>query len=141
MFVLEYFVCRVLVFTSKLWVKSFFYKSIEQSDVYLDPDGRVMLHNPYTMMTSTLCSENWDDEDASVICRQTGMGEYGVATTLSRRWEYNRGLFDVQCTGSEKSIFGCTYARTDYHLTCDYEDDAGVNCTGSSTGNHICYRL
>ena len=104
----------------------------EQSTIYL-VDGRVLLENTHTGVMTTVCSHNWNDEEATVICKQLAMGDTGTATQVSRNWEYSRGLFNVQCTGSEADLFDCNYATSDHSYMCDYVGDAGVNCSYSNT--------
>jgi hypothetical protein len=38
----------------------------------------------------TICSYEWDDVDAGVLCRHLGMGMSGRATYLPRDWSFVR---------------------------------------------------
>ncbi|CAH2300686.1 neurotrypsin isoform X1 [Pelobates cultripes] len=57
----------------------------------------------------TICSSNWDDNDASVICRQLELGNKGTAkkvplsllSTIPTLWN------DVHCHGNEENILQC----------------------------------
>jgi hypothetical protein len=48
----------------------------------VQPDGRVIHIENGTMQT--ICSYEWDDVDAGVLCRHLGMGMSGRATHLPR---------------------------------------------------------
>jgi hypothetical protein len=54
-------------------------------DLY-DQDGRLIALNHTTGIYSTICSQNWDDVDAGVVCRNLGLSQSGQAKTLPRDW-------------------------------------------------------
>ena len=108
----------------------------EQSDIYV-VDGRVLLQNKNTGVISTVCSNNWGNEEATVICKQLGLGDSGIAFEVSRNWEYSRGLFDVKCTGSEDRLTDCSYASSDYYYICDFVGDAAVSCIENGTCRYL----
>ena len=71
-----------------------------------------------------LCADQWDLNDADVVCYQLGYyyaivaneDQYGSATT----WSY-----DLDCTGYETTVYGCS---TSYGFSC-HEGNAGVVCS------------
>ncbi|XP_076094042.1 scavenger receptor cysteine-rich type 1 protein M160-like [Mytilus galloprovincialis] len=98
------------------------------TSVLVGHDGRVLLYNAETYNTSTVCAYNWNDQDATVVCKQTGMGDIGKATRINRNYNFSRSMFNVYCTGNETDLSECTYDTSDSMRMCDYEQDAGVHC-------------
>ncbi|VDI15414.1 Hypothetical predicted protein [Mytilus galloprovincialis] len=98
------------------------------TSVLVGHDGRVLLYNAETYNTSTVCAYNWNDQDATVVCKQTGMGDIGKATHINRDYNFSRSMFNVYCTGYETDLSECTYDTSDSMRMCDYEQDAGVHC-------------
>ncbi|XP_052106030.1 deleted in malignant brain tumors 1 protein-like [Mytilus californianus] len=103
--------------------------------VFVGSDGRVLLYNAYTYNTSSICSYNWNDQDATVVCKQTGMGDIGKATYIDRDYNFSRSMFNVYCTGNETDLSECTYDTSDSVGMCDYVQDAGVHCIDTVAGN------
>lgn len=78
----------------------------------------------------TVCSEGWNVNSARVVCRQLGLGEPLELKT----YEFGPGngdihLKDVNCTGSEVSLFQCQHSLSGRH-SCDHSQDVGVVCYG-----------
>ena len=89
--------------------------------------GRVeVLHNG---AWGTVCSNDWDLQEATVICRQLG---YGRAVATLRNAAYGGRISpiwydNVTCSGSEVSLTQCAHRGLGVH-DCDHSEDAGVIC-------------
>ncbi|XP_060758919.1 scavenger receptor cysteine-rich type 1 protein M130-like [Neoarius graeffei] len=79
----------------------------------------------------TVCGDDWDLDDAAVVCGELGCGGPVNATQNS---DFGAGsgpiwLVGVQCRGSESTLKNCrSDGRGDY---CGHGRDAGVTCSGS----------
>ncbi|XP_038051560.1 adhesion G-protein coupled receptor G6-like isoform X2 [Patiria miniata] len=87
----------------------------------------------------TVCDDDWDLQDATVICRELGFGE---AYAAPHQAAFGRGTGDilldnVECTGNEETVFDCTAIRGSGH-NCGHSKDAGVQCTGDRPVKIIC---
>ncbi len=85
----------------------------------------------YNNEWGTVCDDFWDNNDATVVCRNLGYSGTGaIATTTGftngantqRIW-----LDNVQCRGSETSLATCTHNGYGVH-NCAHIEDAGVTC-------------
>uniref|UniRef100_A0A7M4EC06 Serine protease 12 n=1 Tax=Crocodylus porosus TaxID=8502 RepID=A0A7M4EC06_CROPO len=89
-----------------------------------------------------ICSNNWDDNDASVICRQLELGERGTAKHMPFA---ELGLIpvywsDVRCHGDEENILLCE--KDIWHGgTCPQRMAAAVMCSFSQASVFIPIRL
>ena len=88
--------------------------------------GRVeVCHNN---VWGTVCDNGWDAADAQVACRQLGYTINGaipltdVPAGTGMIW-----LDEVQCVGSEASLFSCMANLLGIH-NCGHSEDAGVEC-------------
>ncbi|KAL2101477.1 hypothetical protein ACEWY4_003238 [Coilia grayii] len=84
----------------------------------------------------TVCDDDWDMNDATVVCRQLGCGDAVCATN---RAHFGSGIGailmdDVGCSGAERSLTQCFHSR---RHNCYHGEDAGVVCTGSSQSSNI----
>lgn len=90
--------------------------------------GLVEIH--YIGEWGTVCDEDWDIDDANVVCRMLG---FANATSASGGAKFGKGpgriwLDAVKCTGVEKSIWDCT--KTIYtDRICHHSAHASVICT------------
>ena len=80
----------------------------------------------------TICNNQWDFRDATVVCHQLGYqravgaqrsSSIGVGTGPS--WYSNVG-----CTGTEKNLTECSKSISLFGTACYHNQDAGVACSG-----------
>lgn len=78
-----------------------------------------------------VCSTNFDDIDASVVCSQLGFGGVGIAVTSEFSSSLPVWLTNVGCLGTEQSLLECSTGK----LTSAYcyRRNAGVKCSGKQT--------
>ncbi|XP_062864780.1 neurotrypsin isoform X2 [Trichomycterus rosablanca] len=98
-------------------------------------DGTVELY--VDGVWGTICSHEWDDRDAAVVCRQE-FGHGGTAKAWTGAY-FGAGtgpvlLDEVSCTGNELSIEQCPKTAWGEH-NCDHSEDAGVSCAPLTDGS------
>ncbi|XP_062868153.1 scavenger receptor cysteine-rich type 1 protein M130-like [Trichomycterus rosablanca] len=78
----------------------------------------------------TVCGDDWDLDDAAVVCRELDCGE-AVAVLGDAHFGPGSGpiwMDDVGCTGSESTLRNCR--STGWGMNnCDHSKDAGVMCS------------
>ena len=85
----------------------------------------------------TVCDDEFDQNDATVICRELGFE--GTAEALSQA-SFGLGesldilLDDLACQGNEETILKCQHNGLGNH-NCGHQEDAGVHC--GVAGNHL----
>ena len=80
-----------------------------------------------------MCDDLWDDNDATVICKQFGYSR--GSARVSAYFGEGSGLIvlnNVNCYGGEYSIFECNHNILGEH-DCTHREDAGVVCYGESS--------
>uniref|UniRef100_A0AAQ5XPS6 Neurotrypsin n=1 Tax=Amphiprion ocellaris TaxID=80972 RepID=A0AAQ5XPS6_AMPOC len=76
-----------------------------------------------------VCDSHWTDRDASVICRQLGLGDIGTALQHSQ-FGSGSGLFHYErlgCRGDENTLSNCR-SRTFVTGDCSHGNEAAVVC-------------
>jgi deleted-in-malignant-brain-tumors protein 1 len=77
----------------------------------------------------TVCGEDWENQDASVVCSQLGFSHYGAIALSSGAFEDDIGstvLYSVECSGNETELLTCSYSLSGL---CT-EHNAAVICQG-----------
>uniref|UniRef100_A0A3B3VQE3 Neurotrypsin n=1 Tax=Poecilia latipinna TaxID=48699 RepID=A0A3B3VQE3_9TELE len=78
-----------------------------------------------------VCNSHWTDRDATVICRQLGLGDIGTGLQLSQ-FGSGSGLFHYErlgCRGDEDALSKCR-SRTFVTGDCSHGNEAAVVCSG-----------
>ena len=104
----------------------------------------------------SVCSEFWDNNDASVVCKQLGYSPYGTyhlvhdndtiglliitgAIGPSTVYYYSstpaHNIVDLNCTGSEGTILDCPYNGV-VGYSCSSSKDANIFCEGEQSCLH-----
>ncbi|XP_056891870.1 neurotrypsin isoform X1 [Takifugu flavidus] len=83
----------------------------------------------------SICDDQWDDNDAEVLCRQLGLS--GVARAWGKA-HFGKGsnrvwLDEVRCTGNELTLDQCLKSAWGEH-NCLHSEDAGVSCSPLTDG-------
>ena len=92
-------------------------------------EGRVEVYQNDTW--GTVCTDDWNMQDATVICHQLG---YINATAVLGSTRFGAGsgptLFtELACIGNESIITECHHLLTGVH-NCSHSEDVGVVCEG-----------
>ncbi|XP_071836532.1 scavenger receptor cysteine-rich domain-containing protein DMBT1-like isoform X1 [Apostichopus japonicus] len=102
-------------------------------------EGRVEVY--HDGQWGTICDDGWDDNDASVICRQLGYEGIGVGWQSAKFGQGSDPIWldDVACSGSEQHIQECDSTHWGEH-NCGHHEDASVSCgpvrlVGGQTSN------
>ena len=77
----------------------------------------------------TICDDNWDIQDAKVVCHELGY-PYAVGAPTSAHHGEGTGavlLDNVQCLGNETGIIACMHNGIGNH-DCFHHEDASVEC-------------
>ncbi|XP_072566449.1 scavenger receptor cysteine-rich domain-containing protein DMBT1-like [Paramormyrops kingsleyae] len=98
----------------------------------------------YHQQWGTVCGDDWDEIDATVVCRQLFCGESAVVRHYG---DFGPGkghiwMDEVSCIGSESTLKECRSEGWGKH-NCGHEHDAEVICTGHrgvrlAQGPHLC---
>ncbi|KAI2647995.1 Deleted in malignant brain tumors 1 protein [Labeo rohita] len=91
----------------------------------------------------TVCDDNWDMNDAAVVCGELHCGKPLRAVGLAHFGQGSGPIWmdEVNCDGSESTLKNCKL-KSWGHNNCNHGEDAGVVCTGRLprlfNGSHIC---
>ncbi|XP_057182544.1 galectin-3-binding protein A-like, partial [Triplophysa rosa] len=79
----------------------------------------------------TVCDDDWDLNDADVVCKQLNCGR-AISAPHSAAFSKGSGpiwLDDVGCSGNENVLTQCSHGGLGTH-NCKHGEDAGVVCSG-----------
>ncbi|XP_072020480.1 neurotrypsin-like [Amphiura filiformis] len=86
----------------------------------------------------TICDDDWDLQDAQVVCSSLGYSGAAKALTKGSVTPGNASLpiyFDnVACDGDEDGLEFCRHHGVGNH-NCDHSKDAGVECISGNPGD------
>ena len=82
----------------------------------------------------TVCDNNWDLADATVVCRQLG---YLTAVEAPRSAAFGAGsgpswYYSLYCTGTEHNLTECSKSTSNFGSACSHSQDAGAVCSSQS---------
>ncbi|XP_023682442.2 uncharacterized protein marco [Paramormyrops kingsleyae] len=86
--------------------------------------GRVEVF--YQGQWGTICDDSFDVTDGGVICRMLGY-QRAVSVSTGAAGSGKIWLDDLNCTGTESSIFDCRATTIGTH-NCSHNEDAAVSC-------------
>ena len=114
--------------------------SIRLVDGDSEMEGRVEVL--YGGQWGTVCDDQWDYKDATVVCRQLG---YRLAVTTTSSEIFGEGIGpiwmdNVECVGSEDNLGSCNQEPIGQN-NCKHGEDAGVICSGESVWVVLSQRL
>ncbi|XP_022096125.1 deleted in malignant brain tumors 1 protein-like [Acanthaster planci] len=83
----------------------------------------------YSGAWGTICNDNWDIEDANVVCRQLGFLDGAARTASGAEFGESKGpiLDEIHCTGTESRLADCPSAGWG-NGDCGHSEVAGVVC-------------
>ncbi|KAM9744876.1 scavenger receptor cysteine-rich domain-containing protein DMBT1-like [Menidia menidia] len=90
--------------------------------------GRVEVY--HNSIWGTVCDDEWDVNDADVVCRQL---DCGISVSAPHAADFGEGtgeiwLNKVNCSGRERSLTECQHPGFGKH-NCGHGEDAGVVCS------------
>ena len=128
-------IIRVLNTVRQLHLVKFLISAVRLVGGLDNARGRVEVY--YDDTWGTVCDDNWDINDAHVVCRQLG---FHVAADAYGSARYGQGtglilLDDVDCLGNESSLLSCRHRGVGIH-NCDHRKDASVLCRKNGGENN-----
>ncbi|NXQ93638.1 LOX3B oxidase, partial [Sagittarius serpentarius] len=90
----------------------------------------------------TVCDDRWNLLSASVVCRELGFGSAKEALTGARMGQGTGPIHvnEVQCLGTEKSLWSCPFKNITQE-DCKHTEDAAVRCNIPYMGYETLIRL
>ncbi|XP_052070958.1 uncharacterized protein LOC127709444 [Mytilus californianus] len=98
----------------------------ELPELSLDKDHRVVIYFHSKNQTQHLCSSEWDDDDASVLCTHLNSTWIGNSTVVDTLLDIPVADYSLHCDGLEASLFECNFTK--YETSCNTTKVAGAMC-------------
>ena len=97
----------------------------------VENEGRVEIC--FDNVWGTICDDEWDGREATVVCRQLGYSDQVQHVALHEAF-FGSGsnpihLDELDCVGNEERLIDCDRSSVGDH-NCFREEDASVICTG-----------
>ncbi|KAK2168009.1 hypothetical protein LSH36_21g02016 [Paralvinella palmiformis] len=90
-------------------------------------EGRIEVFN--SGRWTTICDDDFDDDDADVACRQLGfVGGWARNAAFYGSGSGFIAVTKLNCSGSEDSLYMCRHMVPSPGMPCTHEEDAGVTC-------------
>ncbi|XP_071111546.1 scavenger receptor cysteine-rich type 1 protein M130-like isoform X2 [Haliotis cracherodii] len=86
----------------------------------------------YRGVWGTVCDDQFQVPEATVVCRMLGFGSSGIPIHHPGSGSGPIWLDDLACVGTEFSLANCSSGGWGEH-DCDHTEDAGVDCTQPAT--------
>ena len=92
-------------------------------------EGRVEVY--HNGAWGTVCDDDWNLQDATVVCRQLGYFNASAALGSARFGAGSSPILfsELACIGNESIITECHHLLTGVH-NCTHSEDVGVVCEG-----------
>ena len=129
---------QIMIYLIKMYLHHLYPQQTENMQVEVRLRGGVNQSNGRVEIGldgawGTVCDNNWDIQDARVVCHMLG---YPTAVAATLRSKFARGigrmwLDNVGCTGREENISLCPHWGWGvYSSSCSHSREAGVICGG-----------
>ena len=104
-------------------------------------EGRVEIY--YKNSWATVCDDDWDSIDATIVCSQLGFGTISAQALNKAAFGEGTGIIlldTVNCTAGQSNIFDCRHNGFENH-DCSHSEDAGVRCANFRNSKLYLYHI
>ena len=73
-----------------------------------------------------MCDNEWDSNDATVVCKQLGYAGYNAFAAINNYGPVSGPIWfdDLVCTSSDTSLFNCSYSTAT--SDCTHDNDVAL---------------